>query len=170
MLFSIGHSNHPIEHFVSLLQGAGVTLLADVRSYPKSRYAPQFNREALRPALAESGIQYAFLGVLLGGRPAEAELYDADGRADYEKIRATDRFRRGLDRLLEGASGHVVALMCGEEDPLDCHRGLMITPALADLGRSPFHLRKEGVLESTEEMEARLFEREAEMRAAELKA
>ena len=71
MLFSIGHSNHSIEHFVSLLQGAGVTLLADVRSYPKSRYAPQFNREALEQSLPASGIGYLWLGKELGGMARE---------------------------------------------------------------------------------------------------
>ncbi|HZY87805.1 MAG TPA: hypothetical protein VFE78_23415, partial [Gemmataceae bacterium] len=65
---------------------------------------------------------------------------------------------RGLDRLLAGAARYTVAMLCGEEDPLDCHRGLMIAPALAELGRPPLHLRKDGTLETTAAMERRLLD------------
>ena len=88
--------------------------------------------------------------------PASPALYDADGRADYEKIRATPAFERGVERLLLGAEQYRVAMLCGEDDPLDCHRGLMITPALVDLGVSPCHLRKDGSQETTPAMELRL--------------
>lgn len=69
-ILTIGHSNHPIERFLQLLQNAGVTLLADVRSFPTSRYAPQFNRETLAQALKTAGIAYAYFGKELGGRGA----------------------------------------------------------------------------------------------------
>ena len=68
MIYTIGHSTHPIEHFISLLHGHGVDALADVRSVPYSRYNPQFNREALSETLKEQGIAYVFLGKELGGR------------------------------------------------------------------------------------------------------
>jgi hypothetical protein len=71
-------------------------------------------------------------------------------------MRQTAACRRGLDRLLLGAERYTVALLCAEEDPLDCHRGLMITPALAELGHPPLHLHKDGWLETTAEMEERL--------------
>jgi hypothetical protein len=139
-LLSVGYSNHTLEQFLALLRGAGVTALADVRTSPFSRYNPHTNGPQLATALRAVGIAYVFLGAQLGGRPAPRELYDED-RVNYERVRRTDFFREGLDRLVHGCERHVVVMMCGEEDPLDCHRGLMITPAR---------------IETTAEMEQRL--------------
>jgi len=155
-LFSVGHSNQELPRFVALLRGAGIAAVADVRSSPYSRRLPQFNREPLRNALKDIGIVYVFLGDLLGGRPEDRGLYDSEGRVDYERVRETADFRRGLTRLLRGLERHTVAMLCGEDDPLDCHRGLMITPALKGFGPPPLHLRKDGSVETTEAMERRL--------------
>ena len=155
-LLSVGHSNHDWPRLLGLLRGAGVTAVADVRSSPYSRRLPEYNRDTLEGALRMNGIAYVFLGDLLGGRPDDQGLYDPEGWADYERMRQTAAFRRGLDRLLHGADRYTVAMLCGEEDPLDCHRGLMISPALAELGRPPLHLRKGGELETTADMERRL--------------
>ncbi len=155
-LLSVGHSHHDLDAFLALLRAAGVTAVADVRSSPFSRRLPQFNRPHLTAALDQGGIAYVFLGDYLGGRPEPDELYDAEGRVDYERVRATEVFREGLDRLVHGTDRFVVAMLCGEEDPLDCHRGLMITPALVERGILPGHLRGDGRVESTEEMERRL--------------
>ena len=155
-VFSVGHSNHEPGRFVALLREAGITAVADVRSQPYSRRLPQFSRPELEALLREYDIAYAFFGDQLGGRPGRPSLYDADGRVDYERVRATAEFRRGLDRLCRAAGEQRVAMLCGEEDPLDCHRGLMITPALAERGVRTGHLRKDGRVESTAEMEDRL--------------
>ncbi len=155
-LFSVGHSNQELSQFTALLRGAGVNAVADVRTSPYSRRMPWFNREALKQGLTSIGIAYVYLGDLLGGRPDERDLYDADGCADYERVRATACFRRGLERLLRGLERHTVAMMCCEDDPLDCHRGLMITPAVKQAGLSPLHLRKDASVETTEAMERRL--------------
>jgi uncharacterized protein (DUF488 family) len=117
---------------------------------------PRYNRPDLEAALRSAGIGYVFLGDDLGGRPTPRELYDPSGRVNYERTRATDFFRRGLDRLCALGQECRVAMMCGEEDPLDCHRGLMITPALGERGVAPLHLRGDGGVETTAAMEERL--------------
>jgi uncharacterized protein (DUF488 family) len=155
-IFSVGHSNHEWDRFLALLSGAGVSAVADVRSSPYSKRWPQYNKHPLEESLRANDLVYVYLGDLLGGRPAARDLYDVDGRADYEKIRATPAFQRGVERLLLGAEDYRVAMLCGEEDPLDCHRGLMITPALVALGVAPHHLRKDGSVETTTAMERRL--------------
>ena len=158
-LVSVGHSNHDWPAFVALLCGAGVTALADVRSSPYSGRYPYFNREPLARGLRDEGIVYVFLGDLLGGRPSRPSLYDDDGRVDYERVRRTEAFQRGLEQLTHGLSGNTVAFLCSEEDPLDCHRGLMIAPALCERGHPPSHLRKDGSVETNERMERRLLEK-----------
>jgi len=80
-ILTIGHSRHPLERFIALLQEAQVTTLADVRSAPMSRFSPHFNRGALVASLAAQGIAYVFLGKELGGRPQHQRLFTA-GVAD----------------------------------------------------------------------------------------
>ena len=118
-----------------------------------------FQSRAAPCGLRDEGIVYVFLGDLLGGRPSRPSLYDDDGRVDYERVRRTEAFQRGLEQLTHGLSGNTVAFLCSEEDPLDCHRGLMIAPALCECGHPPSHLRKDGSVETNERMERRLLEK-----------
>jgi len=153
---SIGYSVHEMGHFLQLLRRAGVKVLADVRSHPSSRYVSAYNQTDLEAALRTAGIAYAFLGDDLGGRPRPPELYDSSGRVNYLRVRAESFFGRGLDWLCQLGQGGWVAMMCSEEDPLDCHRGLMITPALVERGVAPLHLRGDGTTETTAALEDRL--------------
>lgn len=155
-LVSVGHSNHDWPAFVVLLRGVGVTAVADVRSSPYSGRFPYFNREPLLRGLHDEGIAYIFLGDLLGGRPGQSSLYDEGGRVNYERVRRTEVFERGLGQLSHALNANTVAFLCSEEDPLDCHRGLMIAPALCERGFVPHHLRKNGIVETNEQMENRL--------------
>jgi hypothetical protein len=155
-LYSIGHSAHGVDRFIELLQRARVTAVADVRSMPASQRYPQFNRPDLEWRLKQEGIAYLFLGDDLGGRPKNPSVYDAEGRVNYEKVRLTAAFQRGLDALCQALRRFAVAMLCAEEDPLDCHRGLMITPALRERGIEPDHLRGDGSIETTAAMETRL--------------
>jgi len=155
-LFSVGHSHHTVETFLALLCENGVTAVADVRSSPYSRRLPHFNRRDLEAALRTNEIAYVFIGDRLGGRPQDAGLYDERGVVDYARVRLTPHFREGLARLVYGLDRYTIAMMCAEDDPLDCHRGLMIAPALVELGLAPRHLRRDGSVETTAEMEDRL--------------
>ncbi|HZU36324.1 MAG TPA: DUF488 domain-containing protein [Gemmataceae bacterium] len=155
-LYSIGHSNHDMARLLDLLRAAGVTAVADVRSQPFSRYSSHFNRPELERALRAADLGYAFLGDLLGGRPTDMSVYDASGQVNYERVRATAWFQQGLEKLLRGSEDFVVAMLCAEEDPLVCHRALMIGPALVECGQAPCHIRGDGELETTAEMEERL--------------
>jgi uncharacterized protein (DUF488 family) len=157
-IFTIGHSNHALAEFLALLDKHGVTAVADVRSHPFSRRNPHFNREELEPALRQLGTVYVFLGDQLGGRPGQPSLYDDGGRIDYDRVRKTEFFERGLDRLDKARQKFTVALMCSEEDPLDCHRGLMIAPALKERDVLSNHIRASGAVETTAEMEQRLLD------------
>jgi uncharacterized protein (DUF488 family) len=156
-LFTIGHSNHEWEKFLQLLRRAPVTLLADVRSMPYSRRLPQYNRPDLEQALAQAGIAYVFLGHELGGRPEDPDLYDSEGRVDYRRVGKTYLFEQGLDLLRGHIRRHTPALFCAEEDPLDCHRGLLIAPFLAEEAAIS-HLRGDGSIETMAAMEERLLQ------------
>lgn len=145
-VLTIGHSTHSAAAFIDLLQTHGVTALADVRAAPYSRFNPQFNRETLADSLEAHGIAYVFLGRELGGRSEDPTLYDA-GRISYERLGRTRSFQEGLDRVAKGATGYRIVLMCAEREPLECHRCLLLAPALEALGVSVAHIRSDGGLE-----------------------
>jgi uncharacterized protein (DUF488 family) len=155
-LFTIGHSNLELADFVSVLAGHGVQMVCDVRTRPGSFRHPQFNREALEGGLRAAGCKYEFLGESLGGRPSDPRVYRPDGHVDYALRRKSPDFLRGVERAIEFSRSQRIALMCAEEDPLQCHRFLMICPALIERGVAPVHIRRGGVLESQRDAEDRL--------------
>jgi uncharacterized protein (DUF488 family) len=154
-VLTIGHSHHPVEAFIALLLQHGVTALADVRSAPYSRFAPQFNREALARSLKTSGIKYVFLGRELGARSDDRSCYE-HGRVQYARLARTDGFRSGLTRVIRGANDYHVALMCAEKEPLECHRALLVARALDELGIPVEHILPDGRRESHAEAMLRL--------------
>jgi uncharacterized protein (DUF488 family) len=147
MIYSVGHSNHPIERFLGLLRPHGITAIADVRSTPYSRFNPQFRREKLQAALAEIGVQYVFIGQELGARSQDPACYDADGRVSYARLAQTDLFRSGIERLKAGMAEHRICLMCAEREPLECHRTILVSRELAREGVAVTHILGDGSLE-----------------------
>jgi uncharacterized protein (DUF488 family) len=157
-LFTVGHSNLDFPQFVKLLRDSDVKVLIDVRSRPHSSRFPQFSQPGFEKLLGEEGISYLFLGEELGGRPDDADTYRSDGRVDYRKRRKSYAFGAGMERVLAESQHRTCALMCAEEDPLECHRFLMICPELVRMGIQLFHIRKGSKIEGQETAENRLLE------------
>jgi uncharacterized protein (DUF488 family) len=155
MILTVGHSNHPIDNFLALLSGVGVTAVTDVRSFPVSRHAPQFNKDALGATLPAHGISYRYLGEALGGRPRDSAFYRV-GVVDYDKLAAADSFLAGLHTVIEAAANHRIALLCTERDPLHCHRCLLVARHLAERGIDIGHVLASGAIEGQHATEDRL--------------
>lgn len=143
-LWTIGHSNQSFESFARLLLDERIEVLIDVRSYPYSRFAPQFNREELVAPLRERGVRYGYFGEELGGRPTKSEHYDEDGHALYGLMADQPTFQQAIERLLAGARQHRVALMCSEADPGSCHRRLLVGKVLTEQGAELRHILRGG--------------------------
>ena len=154
-IFTVGHSNHSAEKFLSLLKQHEVTAVADVRSFPFSRRFPHFNQSPLKNLLGSEAISYVFLGDQLGARPKDPECY-VEGKARYELIAATEAFAMGLERIFKGVKRHQIALMCAEQDPITCHRAILVCRYLRNTGLGIQHILKTGDLESHEHLEQRL--------------
>ncbi|MGH9532526.1 MAG: DUF488 family protein, partial [Terriglobales bacterium] len=140
------------------LQQFQVGLLIDVRSKPQSFRHPHFDRVELEQALPAAGIRYLFAGEDLGGRPDDPAAYASNGVVDYRKRRKSYAFQTGLERVEAELAQYDLALMCAEEDPLQCHRFLMIGPELVAHGLEPLHIRKGGILETQKQAEDRLLD------------
>jgi len=142
-VLTIGHSTHPLETFIRMLQAHGVTLVADVRTVPRSRHNPQFNRDTLPKALEAVSIGYVHLPGLGGWRSPRADSPNQGwcspafrGYADYL---ITPEFEEHLKALVELARRERVALMCAEAVPWRCHRSL-IADALLVRGIAVEHI------------------------------
>jgi uncharacterized protein (DUF488 family) len=156
-IYTIGHSNHPIEQFLDLLDLHHINTVADVRSQPYSRRHPQYSRNALREELGGRDIRYCFLGKELGGKPSDPSLIGPDGKPDWGRMAETEAFQIGLRKLKEQTAFSRVAILCAEEDPSRCHRRHHIARVLHEEGVHILHIRSDGAVET----EARVREREA---------
>lgn len=156
-LYTIGHSNHPIERFLALLRRYGVEMAADVRSRPYSRFVPHFGKERLARLLEDEGLRYVFLGQELGGKPVRDDSPQA--RLDYEARIQEPSFQQGIQTLLDALGERRVALVCRERDPLDCHRLHLICRYLRPMALDIRHILPDGKVEVQAATERRLLER-----------
>ncbi|HMD83819.1 MAG TPA: DUF488 domain-containing protein [Terriglobia bacterium] len=155
-LLTVGHSILEFEDFATLLNDHGVELVVDVRSLPQSARQPHFSSPAFEKLLKAEHLDYLFLGEELGGRPDDVDAYRPDGLVNYQTRRKSYAFQAGLSRLSKELEGRPVAMMCAEEDPLECHRFLMVCPELIKWGVRPVHIRKGSRIETQEAAENRL--------------
>jgi uncharacterized protein (DUF488 family) len=159
-LYTIGHSTLEMDDFLGLLKENYVQVLIDVRSQPYSRFNPQYNRESFKHAMAYANIEYVFAGEYLGGRPTDSACYKdgvvPDGKTNYLKlvnypeVMKRDWYQRGIERLLEIACERRTAIMCSEEDPMQCHRHHLITQTLLKQGIAVWHIRSDGRVDEAE--------------------
>jgi uncharacterized protein (DUF488 family) len=134
-IWTIGHSTHPIDEFVRLLEAHGILQLVDVRTVPRSRHNPQFDRDSLPGSLGNAGILYRHMPGLGGLRRARGDSLNTGWRnvsfrgfADYMQ---TAEFQDSLQKLIELAAQAPTAIMCAEAVPWRCHRSLIGDALLA---------------------------------------
>jgi uncharacterized protein (DUF488 family) len=135
IVLTIGHSTRSLEDFISLLRAHGVTLVVDVRTVPRSRNNPQFNKTSLPKSLQKAGLGYVHLSGLGGLRHPVRNSVNLGwrnasfrGYADYMQ---TPEFEKALDELIQLANHDRIALMCAEAVPWRCHRSLIADALLA---------------------------------------
>ncbi len=155
ILYTIGHSNHEIAVFISLLREHGITALGDVRSHPYSRYASQYSRESLKAALSDAYVAYIFLGKELGARSGNPDDYRL-GKVQYDRLSQRPSFCEGVKRVIQGMEHYRIALMCAEKDPLDCHRALLVARKFSESGIPVNHIHADSSLETQQKFESRL--------------
>jgi uncharacterized protein (DUF488 family) len=135
VVFTVGHSTRTLDELVAILRAHGVERLVDVRTVPRSRHNPQFNRETLGAALHNRRISYRHMKDLGGLRRARADSKNTGWRnasfrgfADYMQ---TPSFEEALQKLLTLAAEKPTAIMCAEAVPWRCHRSLIADALIA---------------------------------------
>ncbi|MCK1741121.1 DUF488 domain-containing protein [Bradyrhizobium sp. 139] len=154
--FTIGHATRLIEEFVELLQGSSVTFVADVRTVPRSRTNPQYNRETLPQLLAPAAIGYEHIASLGGLRsrkrevPRETNAFWQNGSFhNYADHATSAAFHDGLAHLRELGQTQRCAIMCAETLWWRCHRRI-ITDYLLAAGETVFHILGPGHVKEAE--------------------
>ena len=156
-IWTIGHSTHSYDAFLELLRRHRIQAVADVRSRPYSGYNPHFNQERIRAELEVNGMTYVHLGRELGAH-REEEAFGIEEKDAFSAIARSALFKDGLNRLVDGARKYRLAMMCGEKDPLTCHRTHLIERALRDSHPDlrVDHIEADGTLETAHQFESRL--------------
>jgi uncharacterized protein (DUF488 family) len=129
VVLTVGHSNRPLETFIALLEAHGVKQVVDVRTLPRSRHNPQFNKESLPEDLLAVGIAYDHMPGLGGlrhpRRDSSNTAWRSAGFRGFADHMETPEFASNLDKLLELARRKRTAVMCAEAVPWRCHRSLI---------------------------------------------
>jgi uncharacterized protein (DUF488 family) len=129
MIFTIGHSTRSSDELIDLLKEFKIQHLVDVRTIPRSRRNPQFNREVLAGELPKHEIGYTHLPELGGLRKPRPDSINTAWRNDsfrgYADYMQTPEFEAGLEKLMQIAVKDSVVIMCAEAVPWRCHRSLI---------------------------------------------
>ena len=145
-IWTIGHSNRPVEEFTAALKANSIELLVDVRRFPASRHNPQFERRALENSLIDVGIAYQWMGDVLGGRRSTSKQSPNSGLRNasfrgYADYMLTVEFRAGVDALRLLAAEKRTAIMCAEFLWWRCHRSMISDYLEAVFADEAIHIR-----------------------------
>lgn len=151
--FTIGHSNRGLEEFVALLTGDEIDLVADIRTVPRSRTNPQFNKDTLPETLERFGIAYEHVADLGGLRGKTRSLpstvngfWTNESFHNYADYALSTQFHSGLAHLRDEGHQRRCAIMCSEAVWWRCHRRI-VTDYLIACGEIVFHIMGQGRLE-----------------------
>ena len=156
-IYTIGYSGFQREQFVAAIAGLGIHTVIDVRSSPYSHHSPEYDCTAIEARLKKDGILYKSYAEEFGARQENPAFYSRDGIMDFECFAKSDQFLRGVEKVCK-AMEEGVALMCKEEQPIDCHRAILVARAFHDRGYEVKHLCPDGII-TQEDLEEQLLKR-----------
>jgi uncharacterized protein (DUF488 family) len=152
-VYTVGHSTRSLEHLINLLKAHSIQTVVDVRTVPRSRRVPQFNKESVAGELGAAGIGYVHMKELGGWRRARKDSPNTGWRnagfRGYADYMLTDEFEAAVSRLIALAQRERIAIMCAEAVPWRCHRSL-IADALTVRGVEVRHISGPGAADAHE--------------------
>lgn len=160
VVYTVGHSTHHLDYFLEMIREHGVNCIIDVRSVAASSYNPQYNQEPLKHFLKNNKVGYLHFAQEFGARQTDPHLLDEEGKLDFERVRKTWWFKQGLEKVWKGiAKGDVVAIMCSESEPIDCHRFSMVSVGLENDGFEVRHILKDKSIKTNGQLQDELLEK-----------
>ena len=140
-IYTIGHSNYTIEKLIDMLKKYNINCVVDIRGTPYSKYNVQFDKEIIRYTLTKAGFIYIYMAKEFAAKRDNKESYNKEGYSDFEKVIYEDDFKNGIERLKNGCEkGYRIALLGAMQDPIRCHRSILVGRALVENGFNVKHI------------------------------
>jgi len=159
-IYTLGHSNYPFDKFIEILKKYDINCVVDIRSTPYSKYNTQYNKEFLHETLKNLGYTYIYMADEFGAKRKTKVSYNDEGYADFDKVILEDEFKRGIERLKVGCSkNYKIVLLGAMQEPIRCHRAILLGKELIKAGFDVKHIMHEGDLKTQDYLEEKLLEK-----------
>ncbi|MEG2288792.1 MAG: DUF488 domain-containing protein [Clostridium sp.] len=159
-IFTIGHSNYTVEKLIDMLRRYNIDCVVDIRGIPYSKYNIQFDKETIRETLTKEGFIYIYMAKEFAANRENKISYYDEGYSDFEKVIYEEDFINGIERVRNGCEkGYRIAMLGAMQDPIRCHRSILVGRALRDNGFQVKHILDDYSLSSQEDMEQNTLEK-----------
>ncbi|WP_294155784.1 DUF488 domain-containing protein [uncultured Clostridium sp.] len=159
-IYTIGHSNYPVEKLIDMLRAYNIDTVVDIRGTPYSKYNVQYNKETIEHTLKSEGFIYIYMAEELAAKRIKKVSYNKKGYADFEKVINEDEFIKGIERLKKGCGkGYKIVLLGAMQEPIRCHRSILCGRALRDTGFEVKHILDDYSTCSQEEIEKMILDK-----------
>lgn len=156
-IYTIGHSNYPVEKLIDMLKYYDINCVVDIRGTPYSKYNIQYNKETIAYTLRNAGFVYIYMAKEFAANRENKSSYNKEAYSDFEKVVMEEEFLNGIERLRVGyEKGYKIALLGAMQDPIRCHRSILVGRYLRDNEFNVMHILDDYTLGTQEEMEENL--------------
>ncbi|WP_042275235.1 DUF488 domain-containing protein [[Clostridium] dakarense] len=159
-IFTIGHSNYSVEKLIDMLRYYNIDCVVDIRGTPYSKYNIQFNKETIKNTLIRAGFVYIYMAKEFAAKRENKISYNSEGYSDFEKVINEEDFLVGMKRLKDGCNkGYKIALLGAMQDPIRCHRSILVGRELINYGFEVKHILDNYSLASQNDIEESLLDK-----------
>ena len=153
-IYTLGHSNYTIEKLIDMLKKYDINCVVDIRGTPYSKYNVQFDKEIIRYTLTKAGFIYIYMAKEFAAKRINKESYNEEGYSDFELVVNEKDFLDGIERLKNGCNkGYRIALLGAMQEPIRCHRSILVGRALIKYGFNVKHILDDSSIASQDDIE-----------------
>ena len=153
-IYTLGHSNYTIEKLIDMLKKYNINCVVDIRGTPYSKYNVQFDKEIIRYTLTKAGFIYIYMAKEFAAKRINKESYNEEGYSDFELVVNEKDFLDGIERLKSGCNkGYRIALLGAMQEPIRCHRSILVGRALIKYGFNVKHILDDYSIASQDDIE-----------------
>lgn len=159
-IYTVGHSNYSVGRLIDMLKKHDINCVVDIRGTPYSKYNVQYNKETIKNTLISAGFVYIYMAKELAAKRENKESYNKEGYSDFEKVCKEEDFLAGIERLKNGcAKGYRIVLLGAMQEPIRCHRSVLVGRALREYGFEVKHILHDYSIASQDDIEDMLLDK-----------
>lgn len=159
-IYTLGHSNYSVERLMEMLRYYDINCVVDIRGTPYSKHNVWFDKEVIAYTLKKNGFTYIYMGEEFAAKRVRKVSYNKEGYADFDKVILEEEFLRGIKRLKTGLEkGYKIVLLGAMQDPVRCHRSILVGRELEKHGFDVNHILDDYSLASQRDIEESLLDK-----------